>query len=251
VNKTQLLSAKQVIFRIAVIISFAELLVMFALGSVYHKLNIYTEALIDTIILVVLSTPLIYLWVIKPYIQARDESLAYISRLAFTDPLTQLANRRQLVKHLQMFISSSQRRRFYGALLLIDLDKFKPINDQYGHDAGDAVLVEVALRLQALIRSEDAAGRFGGDEFMILLAQLEVDKQQALNEVGKITRRILTSLQQPISFNGKSLHISASIGIRLLGPDSPEVETAIKQADEAMYQAKHHGSGVVVFQETE
>lgn len=244
----QILSARQVIFRIAIIISIAELLIMLVLGNLEYKLNIYTEALIDTLALAVLSTPAIYLWVIKPYIRARDEALEYISRLAFTDTLTQLANRRQLMVHLQMFLASSQRHKFYGALLLIDLNKFKPINDQYGHDAGDAVLVDVALRLQDQIRAEDAAGRFGGDEFMVLLAQLETDRQQAINEVAKVTQRILTSLREPISFKGESLQISASIGICMLGPDSPALETVIKQADEAMYQAKHGGSGVVVFQ---
>ncbi len=245
----QTLSAKQVIFRIALIISFAELLIMLVLGNVPHELSKYAEALIDTIALAVLSTPLIYLWVIKPYIHARNEALEYISHLAFTDPLTQLANRRQLVKHLHMFIASSKRRKFYGALLLIDLNKFKPINDQYGHDAGDAVLVEVALRLTRLIRAEDVAGRQGGDEFIVLLSHLDTDKQQATDKAATMARRILDSLHEPFSFKNNPLQISASIGVRLLGPESPEVETVITQADEAMYQAKQGNTGFVVFHE--
>lgn len=132
---------------------------MLVLGAVPHEASTHSEAFLDAASLVLLSTPPIYWWVIKPFVDARDEALAQVSHLAHVDPLTQLANRRLLSKHLQRAVAGIVRHRIYGALLLLDLDGFKLINDAHGHDAGDAVLVEIAKRMQSITRSEDIVAR--------------------------------------------------------------------------------------------
>ena len=232
------LTARQIIVRIALIISLAELVIMIVLGMTGHTFDIYEEALLDTLMLVLIAAPAIYFWVINPFIHAHASVLDHANHLALTDSLTQISNRRQLLNFLQMTIASCKRHNHYGALLLIDLNRFKPINDNYGHDVGDAVLVEIAARLSKLVREEDAVGRLGGDEFILILSQLENNQASAINELGQITQRIVQSIKLPIAFAEHELDITASIGIRLIDTDPPDVETIIKQADEAMYIAK-------------
>jgi len=232
------LTAKQVILRITLIVAFAELMIMLLLGNFFPQLSLYAETAVDVLLLVLVASPAIYYWVINPFIKARDDTLQQVSHLALTDSLTQISNRRQLLQLLQMSISSCKRHNYYGALLLIDLNRFKPVNDRYGHNAGDAVLVEIASRLNNLVREEDAVGRLGGDEFIIILSRLGDDEAAAINELGHITQRVITSLRWPILFEDHKLKITASTGIRLIEPDSPDVETVMKQADAAMYISK-------------
>jgi two-component system cell cycle response regulator len=234
------LSARQVIIRISIIIAISELVIMFMLGKFFPRLDLIEQTLLDTLSLVILDAPAIYFWVIKPFIQARDETLAQVSHLALTDSLTEISNRRQIMQSLQMTIANCKRHKHYGALLLIDLNDFKPINDHYGHDAGDAVLIEVANRLKTLVREVDAVGRLGGDEFIIILSRLGDDEAGAINELGHITQRIVTSLRWPIVFDEHKLQVTASIGICILDKETMSDETAIKRADEAMYMAKHN-----------
>jgi PleD family two-component response regulator len=137
----KLLSNTQVVTRIAAIIAAAELVIMLTFIWIPFSWNQFTEAILDVILLDTLSTPLIYRWVINPFVRARDEAIEKVRSLAFTDPLTQLANRRHILVHLQKMMASSKRHKIYGAILMIDLDGFKQINDSYGHDAGDAVLI--------------------------------------------------------------------------------------------------------------
>lgn len=243
----KLLTTKQVILRIAAIISLAEFLIMLVLRAIPHEASTYSEAVLDVVSLVVLSTPSIYIWVIKPFVNARDEALAQISHLANVDPLTQLANRRFLSKHLGKAIAGIVRHKIYGALLLLDLDGFKSINDAHGHDAGDAVLVEIAKRLQSITRSEDVVARLGGDEFVVLINHLDVDERIARDKMSRIARKLINLVNQPFDLNGKTLHVGASIGIRLLGFEELDTETAISEADIAMYRAKQAGRGCAVF----
>lgn len=243
----KLLTTKQVVLRIAVIISSAEFSIMLILGAIPHEANAYLEAVLDVASLVLLSTPPIYIWVIKPFVDARDEAHAQISHLAHVDPLTQLANRRLLSKHLEKAIAGIIRHKIYGALLLLDLDGFKPINDAHGHDAGDAVLVEIAKRLQSITRSEDVVGRLGGDEFVVLINHLDVDERTAHGKASRIAKKLINLVNKPFDFNGKTLHVGVSIGIRLLGFEELNTETAISEADIAMYRAKQAGRGCAVF----
>ena len=131
-------TTKQVIVRIVTIISSAEFLVMLLLGIIPLEVSIYSEAVLDLALLALLSTPLIYIWVINPFVTARDEALDQFNHLAHTDPLTQLPNRRLLSTHLEKFIAGAVRHKVRGAALLMDLDGFKDVNDIHGHDAGDA-----------------------------------------------------------------------------------------------------------------
>ena len=241
-------SVKIVILRITLIIALVELFVMFLLGKWSLDLNPPVEAILDALILVVLSTPIIYSWVIRPYVIARDEAVAKVTYMAFHDPLTQLANRRLLSEYLQKMLSRLQRHKHYGAILLIDLDDFKPINDQCGHDVGDAILVEVATRLRAVMRGEDIAGRLGGDEFMVLLDALDTDKERAQEYAAQVAQRIQEAINVPIELRD-TYRLGASIGIRVLGDEQLPLENIIKQADVAMYRAKKRGKGnTVVFE---
>jgi diguanylate cyclase (GGDEF)-like protein len=241
-----LLTKKQVVFRIAAIIALVEFAIMLLLTVLPLRLSAIAEAALDGVLLVLLAAPLIYVSVVRPFVHARDEVLAQISRLAFTDPLTQLANRRPIAKYLGAVIAGSARRQSYGALLVLDLDHFKPINDRYGHEAGDAVLVEVARRLQAATRAEDIAGRLGGDEFVLVVSHLGSDERAARDNVLQIAEHLIRAVSAPIVFNGSSLQVGVSIGIRLLGPDGVDTEAAINQADDAMYRAKQAGGGRAV-----
>lgn len=242
-----LLSTRQVIIRISAIIASAEFLIMLVLRFVPFEMNTFSEAALDVTLLAALSAPSIYIWVIKPFVNARDEALVQISHLAFTDPLTQLANRRHLLKHLERVIASSARHKIYGALLVIDLDGFKLVNDVHGHDAGDAVLVEIAKRFVSSIRSEDVAGRLGGDEFVVLVDHIDIDKHNANDKALRIADKLINLANIPFEFNGKTLQVGASIGISLLGFEHLDTDAAINKADIAMYRAKKTGKGHAVF----
>lgn len=242
---------KQIIMRIMVTIFLVELVIMIALIFIEFNLGPYVIAFLDVSILTVLSTPIIYTWVIKPYVVAHKNDLNLINHIAYHDPLTELPNRRLLVVFLEKLCTVFARHKLYGAILFIDLDEFKVINDKNGHDAGDAVLIEVANRLKSLLRVEDIVSRIGGDEFVIVLEYLDTDEQAANRKALEITQRIQQALSKAIIFKGVTLQIGSSIGLRLLTPELASVETVLKDADTAMYSAKKSGKGrVVVFNKT-
>ncbi len=220
---------------------------MLVLRTIPHEASTFSEAVLDVASLVVLSTPAIYMWVIKPFVNARDEAIAQVNHLAHVDPLTQLANRRLLSKHLEKAVASSVRHKDHGAVLLIDLDRFKPINDRHGHEGGDAVLVEIAERLRSIVRFEDVIGRIGGDEFVVLIHRLGADERVVREQALGIAEKLVDSVDTPFDFNGKTLPVGASIGIRLLGFEELDAETAIREADIAMYRAKQAGGGCAAF----
>lgn len=229
---------KNIIIRITAIIAVVEFAIMLGFANFKFDIGVYTEALLDVAILVILSTPMIYIWIIKPYVVARDDALHQISHMAYHDSLTQLANRRLLIEYMEKLISGYVRGKSYGALLFIDLDGFKAINDTNGHDAGDAVLIEVAKRLNYFVRKEDIVSRVGGDEFVVVLSQLDTDEKLADNKAMMIAERILKGLNKEINYKNISLQIGASIGLRLLTPERVSAESALKDADTAMYSAK-------------
>ena len=223
---------------------------MLAFGILDYEANIYVIAATDIFLLAALSTPLIFILVVTPFVKARDEALEQLSYLAKTDPLTKLPNRRSIDIQLGKFIASTVRHKFYGAVFLLDLDGFKNINDIYGHDAGDEVLVEIANRLRSRVRLDEVVGRFGGDEFILLLNNLGANEHIARNAALRIAEQLVTLLSMPVHFNDKKLSIGVSIGIRIFGLDEIDAESAIKDADFAMYRAKDAGKGQsVVFEE--
>jgi len=220
---------------------------MLIIGNIDHELTIYAEATLDVVLLTLLSTPLLFRWVIKPFVDDRDVALAELTDMAHTDPLTKLPNRRQLELHFDQFIASSLKYSIRGALMLIDLDGFKSINDDYGHDAGDAVLVEVGSRLIASTREEDVVSRLGGDEFVILIHHINSDESSANEVISGVAEKLVRSVQQPIDYKGNKLQVGASIGIRMLEFEEIDTETLIQDADKAMYSAKQAGKGRAVF----
>jgi len=241
------LSIKQVTVRIITIILLVEFMIMLLLTIIPFSMGIYLEALFDVVLLALISTPLIYTWVIKPFVTDLDDAFNKIRTLAHTDPLTQLANRRLLTVHLKKIIAETIRHEFHGAVILLDLNGFKAINDTYGHDAGDAVLIEIARRLQANSRTEDIVARLGGDEFVFIVHHRNNNNKSARSSALQTADKLANLVSQPIDFNGSTLQVSASIGVRLLDSEKLDSETVIKQADMAMYHSKQSPDDSVAF----
>lgn len=170
-----------------------------------------------------------------------------IYRLAFYDPLTSLPNRRLLHDRLQLALTNSNRSLHYGAILMMDLDHFKFINDTMGHAVGDLLLIELAQCLKACIREGDTVARLGGDEFVIMLEILSHDATQAALHAEMLARKILKSASQPFFINGKELHCTLSIGVSMFIIPSTSCEEMLKRADVAMYQAKAAGRNTISF----
>jgi len=161
--------------------------------------------------------------------------------LAHFDSLTGLANRKLLEKRVKQEISICKRLQHYSALLFLDLDEFKTVNDSLGHKMGDILLTEVAQCLKQELREEDIVSRLGGDEFIILLTNLSADKEKTISHVVIVVDKILDALTRPFFVQQHELRISASIGITLLPNQDSNVEQLLKQADTAMYAAKANG----------
>ncbi len=171
----------------------------------------------------------------------RKAAESEISKLAYYDPLTHLPNRRLLLDHLHRASQVSLRLQRKGALLFIDLDHFKTLNDSQGHDKGDALLQQVAQRLKACVRDEDTVARLGGDEFIVLLENLSASTEGAATQTKMLSLKILTALNQPYLLDDHEYHGTASIGVTLFGNAPETMANLLKQADLAMYQAKAAG----------
>ena len=170
---------------------------------------------------------------------ARDQAevAERLEYLAYHDSLTGLSNRHAFETRLHVAIADALR---YGDLLMLaylDLDQFKPVNDHYGHQAGDAVLIEVGKRLILSVRVQDVVARLGGDEFVILLQRVE-----SHDEIAGIADRLLAAMREPIDIgNGVSVEIDASIGFAIFDPDVDDARTLVVKADMAMYESKRDG----------
>ncbi|PIF25294.1 PAS domain S-box-containing protein/diguanylate cyclase (GGDEF)-like protein [Acidovorax sp. 56] len=164
-----------------------------------------------------------------------------IERLAFYDALTGLPNRRLLLDRLQRSIAAGQRTKAQGALLFIDLDNFKDLNDTLGHDMGDQLLSQVAARLVGSVREADTVSRFGGDEFVVMLENLSADLHEAATQAEIVADKLLASLNEPFALDGGQHYSTPSIGITLYGEQRLTVDELLKRADLAMYQAKAAG----------
>ena len=170
-----------------------------------------------------------------------------IEQLAFYDSLTKLPNRRLLVDRLHQALASSARSRRKGALLFIDLDNFKTLNDTSGHDVGDRLLIEVAHRLTTCVRDDDTIARFGGDEFIVVLEDLSENAQEAAAQAKAVGEKILSVLSQAYSIAGRTHHSTPSVGVTLFIEADESVDELLKQADIAMYQAKAAGRNMLRF----
>jgi len=167
--------------------------------------------------------------------------------LALYDPLTNLPNRRLLLDRLSHALASAMRTGRSGALLFLDLDHFKTLNDTLGHDVGDLLLQQVAERLTACVREGDTVARLGGDEFVVILESLSEQEVEAATQAETVGEKILAKFIQPYQFKGYEYHITSSIGIALFGKNNLKSDELLKQADIAMYQAKKLGRNALSF----
>lgn len=180
-------------------------------------------------------------------ISERKASEEEIKLLAFYDPLTGLPNRRLLLDRLQQALATSSRNNKYGALLFIDLDNFKSLNDNLGHDMGDILLQQVAHRLITCVREGDTVSRQGGDEFVIMLEDLSDHSEEAAAKAKTIGEKILLSLNQAYQLNNHEYKNTPSIGITLFINHQHSINTLLKRADIAMYGAKAAGRNTLRF----
>ena len=185
--------------------------------------------------------------VIARDITERKMAQDQIQRMAFYDPLTQVPNRRLLMDRLQHAIASMSRHQRNGALLFVDLDNFKLLNDTLGHNKGDMLLQQVALRLTGCIREGDTVARLGGDEFVVMLENLSEDALEAVNHARAVAEKILAELTRPYDLNGLPHNSTPSIGVTLFGAQDEDMEEPLKRADMAMYQAKAAGRNTLRF----
>jgi diguanylate cyclase (GGDEF)-like protein/PAS domain S-box-containing protein len=186
------------------------------------------------------------IWVFED-ISKRKAAESEINNLAFYDPLTQLPNRRLLLDRLKQALISSARNKKCGALLFIDLDDFKTLNDTYGHDSGDNLLQQVAQRLLTCVRQDDTVARLGGDEFVILLEDLSKNMDQAAAKAKNVSEKILFALNQCYQIDNHLRYSTPSIGVTLFIDHHESVEELLKRADMAMYEAKAAGRNTVRF----
>ena len=180
-------------------------------------------------------------------ISERKASEEKIKNLAFYDTLTQLANRRLLAERLDHAIAIQARTGSYGALLFLDLDNFKLLNDTQGHGVGDELLIEVAHRLKACVRETDAVARLGGDEFVVLLEELDTASDSSAVQAKTIAEKIVSALSEPYILSSVLHNCSSSIGIALFCDSDITADTVLTQADTAMYAAKKSGKNTYRF----
>ena len=159
-----------------------------------------------------------------------------LESLALHDALTGLPNRRLLMDRLSLAIAHAHRNKSTMAVMYLDLDEFKQINDTLGHDAGDTLLSMVAARLVAAVRQEDTVARLGGDEFVIALWEFSHD-----DDVAKLASKVLQAVSQPYDIQGRSVSMTASVGVGIYPMHGEDVETLMKSADLALYEAKRTG----------
>lgn len=180
-------------------------------------------------------------------ITLRKKAEEEIRNLAFYDALTNLPNRRLLLDRLGAALFSAVRSHEYSALLFLDLDRFKALNDTLGHNYGDLLLIEVAQRLQSCVREADTVARLGGDEFVVLIEKVDAEAAHASQKVALIAEKIRSALANPYLLRQVEYHCSPSIGVTLFCGDDHSANEVLKHADMAMYQAKESGRNAVRF----
>lgn len=170
-----------------------------------------------------------------------------IHQLAFYDALTGLPNRRLLMDRLHQALVASARSGQHGAVMFLDMDRFKTLNDTKGHDAGDMLLIEVAKRLQGCVRDVDTVARLGGDEFVVVLEALSDAEVEAATAAGLVAEKIRTALNQPYQLQEYEYRTTASVGVCMFYGNPQSVDDLLKCADKAMYQAKTAGRNAIRF----
>ena len=170
-----------------------------------------------------------------------------IESLAYSDLLTGLPNRRRLIIQLQQAMIAGEQEKRQGALLLVDLDRFKSLNDALGHERGDLLLQQIAMRLNACVHEGESVARVGGDEFVVLLKQLDQSKLEAAMYAETTANKILAAIRRPYPIEGTEVSCNASIGIALFGEQHEDTVEPLKRAELAMYEAKERGRNTLRF----
>jgi diguanylate cyclase (GGDEF)-like protein/PAS domain S-box-containing protein len=180
-------------------------------------------------------------------ITERKNAQAKMEFMAHHDALTGLPNRLQLVERLEHELRRAERHGYFGAVLFIDLDQFKTINDSLGHPVGDKVLEVVAQRLQQSVREEDLVARLSGDEFVVVLTVLDQDMETAALRAGEISEKIRTIISQPYIYDNMELRVTCSVGVVVYPDKNNSVHELLRYADTAMYQVKEKGRDSIEF----
>jgi diguanylate cyclase (GGDEF)-like protein len=221
-------------------------------GEIWNRRKngeIYPEMLTVSVVRGANNAPVQYVALFSD-ITRRKALEEQVRQLAFLDPLTLLPNRRLLSDRLQQALAQVERSAHFGAVIFLDLDNFKPLNDQHGHEAGDLLLVEVAERLKHAVRGMDTVARIGGDEFVVVLEELDMDRQAASTQALAVAEKIRVSLAEPYRLKLRQEtaqaavvehHCTASLGLALFGPGDDNTDQILKRADTAMYEAKARG----------
>jgi diguanylate cyclase (GGDEF)-like protein/PAS domain S-box-containing protein len=221
-------------------------------GEIWNRRKngeIYPERIIITAVKDSSGTIINYISTITDFTMSR-EAADEIKSLAFYDPLTRLPNRRLLMDRLGSALASSMRSVRGGALLLIDLDNFKALNDTLGHDSGDSLLQQVAQRLESCMREGDTVARLGGDEFVVILEELSQQPTEAAAQTKSIGEKILATLSRPYQLAKYEYQSTASVGATLF-KSQQAIDELLKQADIALYQAKKAGRNALRFFDTQ
>ncbi|CAN5903082.1 hypothetical protein BH11GEM1_BH11GEM1_18270 [soil metagenome] len=204
-----------------------------------YAMYLSSLAFVDVVLYVALAMGLV-IWLLEEERQATMHAAARIEQIAYHDSLTGLPNRQLFLNHLEMALHHARRAGTMCAVLFLDLDRFKVVNDSLGHAAGDMVLKTVAERIRATIRAEDSVTRLGGDEFAVLGTEILVP-----DDALHLAERITAALKFPIIVDGQELFVTTSLGISLFPGDAIEPENLLKTADAAMYRAKAQGRDLV------
>ena len=216
-------------------------LLLTVMPAVRRSATVYLAslALVDVVLYVALAMGLV-IWLLEEERQATMDAAEKIEQIAYHDSLTGLPNRQLFLNQLGMALHHARRNDTMCAVLFLDLDRFKVVNDSLGHAAGDVVLQTVAERIRTTIRAEDSVTRLGGDEFAVLGSEIFGPEDASL-----LAERIITAIKRPIIVDGQELFVTTSLGISLFPTDAADPENMVKTADAAMYRAKAQGRDLV------
>lgn len=210
--------------------------VLFQVASVGQPTYTIYAGFLDFVLVFTIGLGVV-IWLLEEQHAVAANNSSKVTQLAFHDPLTTLPNRKLLLDHLSMNIVQAKRDRSMLAVFFFDLDRFKVINDSLGHSAGDRVLQTVAERVKATMREVDSVGRMGGDEFVIVAAEIH-----GVPDAVHIAQKVRDGIREPIHVEGRELFVSGSMGIAVYPNDGETAEVLLKNADTAMYRAKAQGS---------
>lgn len=236
--------------KVVAIISTLEFLFMTLLEhtSAFEGIDELYLAPFNAVVLSLAASMPIWHLAIRPFAEAYGNVVGAQEKIALSDPLTGLSNRRAFIRDLAKVQSELNRYGGHAALMLFDLDKFKPINDKHGHESGDQVLVQVAQRITAFTRKEDSAARIGGDEFVVICTRLSNTRSEAKTQAQAIASELAREIPRPIIVYGGRVEVGVSIGVGLIGANETlDVDDFFSQVDKAMYRSKQRDGSKICF----